>query len=92
MFIEAGDSSEANCIAQDLGVYFNGVDNDIDCLCCGDRWRSAWGSVELPMTWAWGNDTFVFDTVEEYAAYMKKELYSSYTIRLFYKNGEVKTF
>jgi hypothetical protein len=39
--IEAKTSLEANNIAVTVGVYFNGVDDGIDCSCCGDRWRRA---------------------------------------------------
>jgi hypothetical protein len=36
--IEANSAAEANQIAQQHGIYFNGVDDEIDCECCGDRW------------------------------------------------------
>lgn len=38
LFIEADTFTEADSIAEDLGVYFNGVYKGIDCGCCGDRW------------------------------------------------------
>lgn len=38
LFIEAATLDEADSIAEDLGVYFNGVYDGIDCGCCGDRW------------------------------------------------------
>ena len=41
MFIEAENSEQANKIAQDLGVYFDGCENGQDCDCCGDRWSEA---------------------------------------------------
>ncbi|WP_144666767.1 DUF7296 family protein [Bacillus altitudinis] len=40
LFIEADSHSESESIAEDLGVYFNGVDDGVDCGCCGDRWYS----------------------------------------------------
>ncbi|MGF9741960.1 DUF7296 family protein [Bacillus pumilus] len=40
LFIEADSYSESESIAEDLGVYFNGVDEGVDCGCCGDRWYS----------------------------------------------------
>jgi len=36
--IEAKDADEANKIAENIGIYFNGCDRGIDCKCCGDRW------------------------------------------------------
>jgi len=40
LFIEAEDESKATRIAEDLGCYWNGVSNGMDCDCCGDRWYS----------------------------------------------------
>lgn len=38
VIVEAEDYKQANRIAEDIGLYFNGCENDIDCDCCGDRW------------------------------------------------------
>lgn len=38
VIIEAKNAEQANEIAEKIGIYFNGVDNDRDCPCCGDRW------------------------------------------------------
>lgn len=38
MIIEADDADAANARAEDIGIYFDGVEKDIDCACCGDRW------------------------------------------------------
>ena len=37
--IEADSAEEANEIALDNGIYFDGVEEDKDCECCGDRWH-----------------------------------------------------
>ena len=39
VFIQADNAKAANAIAQDNGIYFNGVADGIDCDCCGDRWH-----------------------------------------------------
>jgi hypothetical protein len=36
--VQADDTDDANDIAQDNGVYFNGCSKGWDCDCCGDRW------------------------------------------------------
>lgn len=41
VIIEADSAKKADKKARDVGIYFNGVENDIDCPCCGDRWRKA---------------------------------------------------
>jgi hypothetical protein len=38
--IEAKNYAKAEEKALNLGVYYNGVDSDRDCECCGDRWYS----------------------------------------------------
>ncbi len=41
VIIEADDSYSADSIAEGLGIYFDGVEEGIDCECCGDRWSRA---------------------------------------------------
>lgn len=43
VIIEARSAEWANQTALDIGLYFDGVDDDRDCECCGDRWTRAWG-------------------------------------------------
>lgn len=43
VIIEACCAAEANERAEGLGIYFDGVENDQDCACCGDRWYPVWG-------------------------------------------------
>ena len=43
VIIEAHSALEANSIAEEHGIYFNGCDDGIDCDCCGDRWSRAHG-------------------------------------------------
>ena len=38
LFIEANTFAEAVDKAEELGCYWNGVDEGIDCECCVDRW------------------------------------------------------
>lgn len=42
VIVEADSVDEANRIAQDNGVYFDGCADEIDCPCCGDRWSRQW--------------------------------------------------
>lgn len=36
--VEAASEEEAIRIGENLGIYFNGCDEGMDCPCCGDRW------------------------------------------------------
>lgn len=38
VIIEAKNAEEANKRAEDIGLYFDGCEKDLDCSCCGDRW------------------------------------------------------
>jgi hypothetical protein len=38
VIIEAANADEANDKAERIGLYFDGVDDERDCPCCGDRW------------------------------------------------------
>ena len=40
-FVEAASPEEANRRAEEFGIYFDGVKNDKDCPCCGDRFSRA---------------------------------------------------
>ncbi len=38
VIIEALNADHANERAEQIGLYFDGCENDRDCSCCGDRW------------------------------------------------------
>lgn len=42
VFIQAESAEQANAIAVQNGIYFDGCQSGIDCRCCGDRWSRAW--------------------------------------------------
>ena len=48
MFIEAYNSDQATSKAEDLGCYWNGVEEGNDCECCGDRWSPAGDALIFP--------------------------------------------
>ena len=39
VFIEAHSVEEANLLADNFGIYFDGCNTGEDCSCCGDRWH-----------------------------------------------------
>lgn len=41
LFIESESFEDAVEKAEELGCYWDGVDNSIDCPCCGDRWSKS---------------------------------------------------
>lgn len=58
VIIEAANANQANDRAEEIGLYFDGCENDIDCECCGDRWSKAWedGGNDKPSLY--GEDVF----------------------------------
>lgn len=50
VIIEADNTSEANAIAEEIGIYFDGCSTGRDCECCGNRWYSAcdWDKKDFP--------------------------------------------
>jgi hypothetical protein len=84
VFIEADSANEANDRAEDVGIYFNSVNDDRDCECCGDRWSAAWcddGKVE-PMIYG----TPVASFTDMFAQEGKPYAY------VYYKDGRKESF
>jgi hypothetical protein len=42
VIVEAHDHIHANARFEELGGYFNGCADGLDCDCCGDRWSRVW--------------------------------------------------
>lgn len=65
VFIEADNALEADDRAENKGIYFDGVENEQDCECCGDRWSttgdgSYYNNTELThYDFAWHNTVYV---------------------------------
>lgn len=38
VIIQAYNAEQANALSSMYGIYFNGVEKNMDCDCCGDRW------------------------------------------------------
>ena len=51
IIIEAINPEQANQIAETTGyIYFDGIDSERDCECCGDRWNTVyeWNGYDFP--------------------------------------------
>ena len=89
MFIEAPTVRVACAMAEDLGVYFDGVDSGRDCPCCGDRWSSPWTDDGLTFPMEYSRDR-TFANVEEYAQHLADNYgWTTPDYRLFYTDGRV---
>lgn len=57
VLIEAQDSDEANRIAESLGMYWDGVEEGMDCPCCGNRWSPVSSGDEIVFPYRYGRFT-----------------------------------
>lgn len=50
VIIKADSAADANEKAECNGIYFDGVAQELDCECCGDRWSRVWDNdgTEVP--------------------------------------------
>lgn len=77
--IEAQNAKEADRIAEGIGIYFNGVDSEDDCECCGDRWYKAHDSsgTDTPMIYG--------ESLEVFLEHNRNGLHKGRTPTLFIK-------
>jgi hypothetical protein len=80
--IEADNYEQANDIAESKGIYFNGVDKDMDCECCGDRWHPMSGDNEGTTIPTLYGEPITKETLND--SWFKKD-----TI-IYYKNGTIE--
>lgn len=83
VIVEAMNLNDADARAEAIGLYFNGVEDGMDCGCCGDRWYSPYddGSEE----------PLIYDRTPE--DYKNGDNWSkNKTIAVHYLDGEVKCY
>lgn len=84
LFIEADSEGEACAKAEELGCYWDGVEKEIDCPCCGDRWYFP----DVVNFENWGNKQF--GSIEELAQYLANRYgWTNPDARIYYANGDV---
>ena len=71
VFIQADNADDANRIAQDNGIYFNGVADGVDCDCCGDRWYPVNDddAQNQPSSYGYGGGVTVYSDGDKYTDY-----------------------
>jgi hypothetical protein len=88
--IEAVSQSEARRKAKDLGIYFNGCDEGMDCPCCGDRWYDSPDDLS-EMIEKYGVESKKYYGISEYSGTVEdmEKKYEGYDVRniKFVKKG-----
>ncbi len=79
LVIEAKDSYTATKIAEDLGCYWDGCEEGIDCPCCGDRWYPSADLIDLDR---WKEEGYPVGVYEFYPEAEKRwfDFYGKYKI------------
>ena len=74
VFVQADNATDANAIAQQNGIYFNGVADGIDCDCCGDRWCPVHDddAQAQPSSYGYGGAVTVYSDGDNYTDYSGK--------------------
>ena len=74
VLIEADTADEAIEKAESLGMYWDGVENGMDCPCCGDRWYRPWSDdgKEFPYTYGSFEKKEAEKIAEKYQAEFRK--------------------
>lgn len=89
VIIEADSAKEANEKAEHIGIYFDGVEKDIDCSCCGDRWNKVLEEDGTEKPEIYGEDA------SSYLAF-RKQLFCGLSTKekviVYYKNGKIEVF
>ena len=79
LFIEADSLEEATDKAETLGCYWDGVENGIDCPCCGDRWYFG-DEVDLEKYEINGYTVTIYDGIYEDTVDKWYEAYGKYKV------------
>lgn len=87
VIVEADNMTEANDIAADNGIYFDGVRAGRDCSCCGDRWYAVWeeDSSDIPTVYGQPVDTYAKNI-------KRRRKHSVPEIRAIFKDGTAKNY
>lgn len=56
VIIEAVDVDDSVNRAENIGLYFEGISDGIDCPCCGDRWTKPWSDEGTEVPEYYGQD------------------------------------
>ena len=87
VIIEAESASAADDKLLSMGGYFDGVEDGMDCECCGDRWNRAYGAMTFPYQWC----DYTFENVEAFTQHMVNKYHDFTTpcARIFFADGRV---
>lgn len=99
VLIQATHAIVANNIAEDIGIYFDGISKGYDCSCCGDRWSEAREELKAFSVYSWkvnGDRRKEYDNVNDYAqALANEDMWAKKgkpSVVVYFANGVKQTF
>lgn len=90
VIVEAASAEEAAARAEEIGLYWNGMDADTDCECCGDRWSMNCEEEGDSIPQVYGVPVH-FLTVANFD-YGRKWLVDKYECFVHYSDGRIEGF
>jgi hypothetical protein len=88
VYIQAHSSEEAIGIAESVGIYFDGVEKEMDCECCGNRWSRYDADDGYPVPTKYGEN--VLDGLDVVDEDPKDKDHPSFI--LYYYNGDKELY
>ena len=101
VFIQSENAAGANQKAEEVGIYFDGCEDGIDCDCCGDRWYRAGDPLDSFKTYFWRKENTEYDNISDYVQAIANDsmwakvgkpvvivYFADGSIKRFYKEGE----
>lgn len=85
VWVQATTPEQADKIATSKGpVYFDGCDNEMDCVCCGDRWfrASEYDAEDRPVYFQFKWQGADEDVVLTVPGFDPEQTYESYTLAI----------
>ncbi len=96
VFIQAKHTPSANQIAEDIGIYFDGCEQGMDCDCCGDRWYRVGDHLASFTTYFWRGENAEYDNISDYAQALANDSMwakkGKPAMILYFANGSIKRF
>lgn len=83
VIVEADSVKDAVRRAEDIGLYFNGVDEGLDCECCGDRWYEPYNDDGTEFPEVYGRNVLTEGTRKSFEG-------SEFSTSIHYKDGTMK--
>jgi hypothetical protein len=92
VIVEADSDLDALSRAEDIGLYFDGIEKGYDCECCGDRWYQPYEADQTPQVYGRVVQDGVISPSEEGGRWTDMKWMKGPEGFIHYKDGRVEAF